>query len=210
TVVINSSTLSRIDFTISKLSASNLQNSHQTTSVQSNQMYGPFNPHPSHPPIPSYSQTDQTNIPHCPETPRPNKRQLQNSDNTQKSKKFRNDSTESGNNLNSDSKNLNRPKPQQGKKTLKSFDSPNPELPNKDLLDEKKDDGFKVAGPKKPKEKKSTTDSYLKKSGQGQNIGFDACEHHSLTTLDCLQTQKANHMAHLDQSWSKVKVTKSK
>ncbi|CAF1063496.1 unnamed protein product, partial [Brachionus calyciflorus] len=42
--------------------------------------------------------------------------------------------------------------------------------------DEKKDDGFKVAGPKKPKEKKSTTDSYLKKSGQGQNIGFDACE----------------------------------
>ncbi|CAF0904842.1 unnamed protein product [Brachionus calyciflorus] len=71
---------------------------------------------------------------------------------------------------------LNRPKPQQGKKSLKSFDSSNPELPNKDLLDEKNDDGFKVAGPKKPKQKKSTIDSHLKDSGQGQNIGFDACE----------------------------------
>ncbi|CAF0968215.1 unnamed protein product [Brachionus calyciflorus] len=109
-------------------------------------------------------------------TPRPNKRQLQNSDNTQKSKQFRNDNTESGNNLNSNSKNLNRPKPQQGKKSLKSFDSSNPELPNKDLLDDKKGDVFKVTGPKKQKQKKSKTDSYLKNSGQGQNIGFDACE----------------------------------
>ncbi|CAF1076600.1 unnamed protein product [Brachionus calyciflorus] len=141
-VDINSSTLSLIDYTINKFLASNFQNSHQTTSVQSNQTYGPLNPHPSHPPIPSYSQTVQTNIPLFSETPRPNKRQLQNSDNTQKPKKFRNDFTESD------------------KKSLKSFDSSNTELLNKDLLDEKKDDGLKVAGPKKPKQKKSKTDSY--------------------------------------------------
>lgn len=173
TVDNNTSTITRINLAMSKLSTSNFQNSHQTASAQSNQTYGAFNPQPFHPPIPSYSQTVQTNIPLCQETPRPNKRQLQNENNSQKSKQSKSDNTESGNNQNL--QNLNRPKPQQSKKTLKSFDSSNPELPNKDL-DEKKDDGFKVAGPKKPKQKKSSTESYLKNSGKGQNIGFEACE----------------------------------
>ncbi|CAF1120544.1 unnamed protein product [Brachionus calyciflorus] len=107
-VDINSSTLSRIDFTINKVSLSILN---------------------------THIKQHRFNL--IKQIPGPNKRQLQNCDNTQKWKQFRNDNTEPGNNLNSNSKNLNRPKPQQGKKSLISFDSSKPELPNKDLLDEK-------------------------------------------------------------------------
>ncbi|RNA23500.1 hypothetical protein BpHYR1_002998 [Brachionus plicatilis] len=61
-------------------------------------------------------------------------------------------------------------------KKIVDFDSKTPTKTDKKLskqISSKKDDEFKVAGPKK---KKKSTKTYIKNSGQGQNLGFEACE----------------------------------
>ncbi|CAF1032427.1 unnamed protein product [Brachionus calyciflorus] len=160
--------LSRLELTLNKLSS---QNHIFTPIVQ---------PTPKQQPSMSYARAISSNTESHQDTPRPQKRQ--NSCDTQGRKKKHqkiqftpNDNTNPKNN-DEDNNNAKHPNPQ---KSLKTFDSFNPEDPPRELTSDK-DEGFKIVGPKKKskskKLKSNSSEFYLCNSGKGQNIGFESCE----------------------------------